>query len=120
MTRGTALVAGVLFVALLAAIPAAFFLHQPYLLSLFSRLAILAIAATGLNLVLGHAGLPAFGHAAFVASNLARSVWMGLTRAFFVVAPGDVHVHRYYQQLTRLSSAFALVSDMAMFVKISS
>ncbi len=66
MTSGTPIIAGVLFVALLAAIPASLFLHEPYLLSLFGRLAILAIAGIGLNLVLGHAGLPAFGHAAFV------------------------------------------------------
>ena len=66
MNRSTTVVAGALFVALLAAIPLALFLHQPYLISLFGRLAILAIAGIGLNLVLGHSGLPAFGHAAFV------------------------------------------------------
>ncbi len=66
MTRSTAIIAGFLFVALIAAIPAALFLHEPYLISLFGRLAILAVAGVGLNLVLGHAGLPAFGHAAFV------------------------------------------------------
>lgn len=57
-----------------------------------------------------------FGHLAFVASNKARALWMGLTRARFVAAPGDAHTHRYYQQLTRLSSAFAFTSDMAMFL----
>ena len=57
-----------------------------------------------------------FGHVAFVVSNFARTAWMGLTRAVFVAAPGDAHTHRYYQQLTRLSSAFALMSDAAMFV----
>jgi branched-chain amino acid transport system permease protein len=66
VNRSTAVVAGALFVALVAAIPVALFLHQPYLISLFGRLAILAIAGVGLNLVLGHSGLPAFGHAAFV------------------------------------------------------
>jgi acyl-CoA dehydrogenase len=30
--------------------------------------------------------------------------------------PGDAHTKRYYQQLTRLSSGFALMSDAAMFV----
>ena len=57
-----------------------------------------------------------FGHVAFAASNKARASWMGLTRARFARAPGDAHTHRYYQQLTRLSSAFAYVSDVAMFV----
>jgi acyl-CoA dehydrogenase len=57
-----------------------------------------------------------FGHVAFVVSNLARSVWLGMTRAVFVSAPGDQHTHRYYQTLTRLSSGFALMSDAAMFV----
>jgi len=57
-----------------------------------------------------------FGHLAFVTSNKARAFWMGLTRACFVSAPGDRHTHRYYQQLTRLSSAFAWISDVCMFL----
>jgi len=57
-----------------------------------------------------------FGHVAFVASNKARALWMGLTGARFVQAPGDRHTRRYYQQLTRLSSAFAFTADIAMFV----
>ena len=57
-----------------------------------------------------------FGHVSFVASNFARTLWMGLTRACFVGVPGDAHTRRYYQQLTRLSSGFALMSDAAMFV----
>jgi acyl-CoA dehydrogenase len=51
-----------------------------------------------------------------VASNEARALWMGLTGARFVGAPGDRHTRRYYQQLTRLSSAFAYAADVAMFV----
>src|SRR6185295_1130741 len=57
-----------------------------------------------------------FGHVAFVASNKARALWMGLTGARFVSAPGDATTHRYYQQLTRLSSAFAYAADVSMFV----
>ena len=57
-----------------------------------------------------------FGHVAFAISNKARAAWMGLTCARFVSAPGDAHTHHYYQQLTRLSSAFAWASDIAMFV----
>jgi acyl-CoA dehydrogenase len=57
-----------------------------------------------------------FGHIAFVTSNVARALWMGLTRACFVAAPRGEHVRRYYQQLTRFSSAFACAADLAMFV----
>lgn len=57
-----------------------------------------------------------FGHVAFAVSNKARASWMGLTCARLVSAPGDQHTRYYYQQLTRLSSAFAWASDVAMFV----
>ena len=57
-----------------------------------------------------------FGHLSFVAANKARALWMGLTGARLVSVPGDAHTRRYYQQLTRLSSAFAWASDVAMFM----
>jgi acyl-CoA dehydrogenase len=57
-----------------------------------------------------------FGHLAFVASNKARAFWMGLSSAYFVSAPGDRHTKRYYQQMTRLSAAFALTADVCMFL----
>jgi acyl-CoA dehydrogenase len=57
-----------------------------------------------------------FGHISFTASSKARAFWMGLTSARFVSAPGDRHTRRYYQQLTRLSSAFAWTADVAMFL----
>ncbi len=57
-----------------------------------------------------------FGHLAFIASNKARAFWMGLTGARFVAAPGDRHTKRYYQQLTRLSAAFAWMADVSMFL----
>ncbi|HYC47745.1 MAG TPA: acyl-CoA dehydrogenase [Burkholderiales bacterium] len=57
-----------------------------------------------------------FGHIAFVASNKARAFWMGLTRAHFVSVPVEGPMRRYYQQLTRLSSAFAFAADMALLV----
>ncbi len=57
-----------------------------------------------------------FGHVSFVVSNFARTLWMGFTRALFIGVPGDAHTRRYFQQLTRLSSAFALSADAAMFV----
>ena len=55
-----------------------------------------------------------FGHIAFVSSNKARAFWMGLTRAHFAAAAGSTPTRRYYQQLTRLSSAFAFAADVAM------
>ena len=57
-----------------------------------------------------------FGHVAFAISNKARAAWMGLTGSRLVMTPGDRHTRRYYQQLTRLSSAFAWASDVSMFV----
>lgn len=57
-----------------------------------------------------------FSHVAFTLSNKARASWMGLTGARLVLTPGDRDTRRYYQQLTRLSSAFAWASDVAMFV----
>jgi len=42
------------------------FLDNPYLVSLFSRILIFAIAAVSLDLLLGYGGLVSLGHAAFV------------------------------------------------------
>ncbi len=51
----------------LAALPLlAAYLDNPYLLSLFSRILIFAIAAVSLDLLLGYGGLVSLGHAAFV------------------------------------------------------
>lgn len=55
-----------LLVALAAGPLLAAAIAQPFVLFLLTRLMILAIAATGLNLVLGIGGLPSFGHAALV------------------------------------------------------
>ena len=53
--------------AVLAAMPVlSGLLGNPYLLSLATRAAILAIAAVGLQFVVGYAGLVSFGHAAFL------------------------------------------------------
>jgi acyl-CoA dehydrogenase len=57
-----------------------------------------------------------FGHMAFAISNKARASWTGLTCARLVMAPGDRNTRPYYQQLTRLSSAFAWAADVSMFV----
>jgi acyl-CoA dehydrogenase len=55
-----------------------------------------------------------FSHVSFAVGNAARSVWFGLTGARFASAPSDQPVRRYCQQLTRMSTALALASDVAM------
>ncbi len=55
-----------------------------------------------------------FGHIRFTLSNAARAFWLGLTDARLVRAPIDGPARRYVQQLTRLSAAFAYISDIAM------
>ena len=57
-----------------------------------------------------------FAHAGFAISNFVRTTWMGLTGARFVFAPIDGPTAHYYRQLTRMSSAFALVSDLVLMV----
>ena len=53
--------------ALLALVPAiAGAIDEPYYVTLFTRILILAIAAVGLNLILGYGGLVSFGHAMYV------------------------------------------------------
>jgi len=55
-----------------------------------------------------------FGHFGFTLSNAARACWLGLTGARWAVAPVRGPTRRYYQQLTRMSAAFALAADLAM------
>ena len=57
-----------------------------------------------------------FGHIGFSLSNTARSLVFGLTGGRLIPVPKDVVCRRYYQQLTRFSSAFALSADVAMAV----
>jgi branched-chain amino acid transport system permease protein len=42
------------------------FTDNPFLITLFTRIIILAIAATSLNLILGYGGMVSFGHAAYL------------------------------------------------------
>jgi acyl-CoA dehydrogenase len=55
-----------------------------------------------------------FRHLRYTAGNAARAFWAGLTGARFVRTNEDGPARRYVQQLTRLSAAFALLSDAAM------
>jgi len=57
-----------------------------------------------------------FGHVAFTLSNFIRTLWMGLTGARFVSTPIGGPTAHYFRQLTRMSSAFALLSDLVLMV----
>ncbi len=57
-----------------------------------------------------------FGHVGFFLSNAARSFVFGLTGSRLIPVPRGVVCRRYYQQMTRFSSAFALSADIAMAV----
>ena len=57
-----------------------------------------------------------FGHIGFIVSNFFRSLWLGLSGARFVNVPGKRDTKYYYKQLTRMSSAFALLSDACVLI----
>lgn len=57
-----------------------------------------------------------FSHIGFIISNVVRSFWFGLSYAKFVSTPGDRDTHHYYQQLVKMSSAFALMADICVAV----
>jgi acyl-CoA dehydrogenase len=57
-----------------------------------------------------------FQHIGFTFSNAARAIWLGITGARLVRTPTEGPSRYYFQQLTRMSSAFALVTDIAMLV----
>lgn len=55
-----------------------------------------------------------FGHCGYTLSNIVRSFWLSLTDGWLLLTPTHGHARRYLQKITRLSSNFALISDMAM------
>lgn len=57
-----------------------------------------------------------FGHFGYTFSNLMRTLFLGLTNGLLVIAPRRTPVKRFYQKLTRMSSAFALISDFSMLL----
>ena len=59
-----------------------------------------------------------FGHMHFFISNTIRCFLIGLTNALFIRAPkrANKKVKRYYKQATRMSAAFALVTDVSLMV----
>ncbi len=59
-----------------------------------------------------------WGHIAFTVRNGLRAFFMGITGSHWVSVPAAVapENRRYYQQLTRFSSAFAFIADVSMLV----
>jgi acyl-CoA dehydrogenase len=55
-----------------------------------------------------------FRHIRFTIGNAARSIAHGLTGARFAKTPRAGRVGNYYRQLTRMSSAFAFLADVAL------
>ncbi len=57
-----------------------------------------------------------FAHMGFIISNVVRSFWFGISYAKLVTTPGDKNTQYYYQQLVKMSSAFAFISDICVGV----
>ncbi len=56
-----------------------------------------------------------FGHIGFMISNVARTLFLGMTGGRLVKVPGGP-ARRYFQKATRLSAAFALTADAALML----
>ena len=59
-----------------------------------------------------------FGHIGFFVKNTIRCFFNGITNAMFIRAPtrANRNVKRYYKQATRMSAAFALVTDISLMI----
>ncbi|MDH5600448.1 MAG: acyl-CoA dehydrogenase, partial [Gammaproteobacteria bacterium] len=68
------------------------------------------------NLALKQFDRALFGHMSFFIRNTIRCFFNGLTNATFIRAPSRANrkVKRYYKQATRMSAAFALVTDVSL------
>ena len=55
-------------------------------------------------------------HIKFTIGNAGRSLWLGIPAGVGLPAPACPETKRYYQQMTRFSSAFALLADVSMFI----
>jgi len=59
-----------------------------------------------------------WGHVGYTIRNGFRALWLGMTGSHFVGVNVDVapEVRRYYQQMTRFSTAFAFLADISLLV----
>lgn len=55
-------------------------------------------------------------HIGYAVSNFARTLWYGLTGGKLIRTQQKSEVHCHYQQLTRMSTALAFASDVAMLL----
>ncbi|CAG7857046.1 hypothetical protein MCAMS1_01757, partial [biofilm metagenome] len=55
-----------------------------------------------------------FQHIGHWSRNKAATLWLGLTNAAFVTAPGNKNTKNYYRQIARFSAAFALLADYGL------
>ena len=55
-----------------------------------------------------------WNHIAHITSNIARCVFLGLSKAHWVTVPFSTSIEPHYKRLTRLSANFALVADVAL------
>ena len=55
-----------------------------------------------------------WNHVGHVIKNIARSIFLGLTKANWVSVPFNTTVENHYKRLTRLSANFALAADVAL------
>ena len=59
-----------------------------------------------------------FGHMHFFITNTLRCFFHGVTNALFIRSPSQANkkLKRYYKQATRMSTAFALVTDVSLMI----
>ncbi|MFA6037814.1 MAG: acyl-CoA dehydrogenase [Legionellales bacterium] len=57
-----------------------------------------------------------FAHAGFILSNIVRTFCLTLTCGYANLSAPRTEARRYYQQITRLSSAFALSADLSLIL----
>jgi acyl-CoA dehydrogenase len=73
-----------------------------------------AVAEADYGLALKKFDRALFGHIFFFIRNLVRTFYLSLTGARLRLVPGKRPLRRYFQKLSRLSSAFALLTDTAL------
>ena len=56
-----------------------------------------------------------FSHIGFIISNIARTLFLGITGGRLVKAPGG-RARRYFQKTTRMCAAFALIADASLML----
>jgi branched-chain amino acid transport system permease protein len=99
------LVPACIFLLLIAVPFAARFGAEGYVLTIFTRLMIVAIAALSLNLLIGYAGLVSFGHAAFIG--------MGVYTVGILTAHGVHSIVVHVAVTLALCALFALITGAA-------